>query len=60
MLGKIAKNELFILPMAEYLVGYLQFFLYKVNTGIIVLGICDRMEAAEDLLDVFRLYIKSE
>lgn len=60
VIGKVTKNDLFILPLTEYLAGYLHFFLYKAETGNIVLNICDKKEAAEDAIDLIRLYIKRE
>lgn len=60
LLGNIHKNLLYTMPLQEYYIGAAAFFQHQVDAGIITIGMFDRVEAAEDMIDYIRHFIKDE
>lgn len=60
LMGNVKENRLFALPLKEYYMGYLGFFLHKVNSGNVAISIFDRKDAAEDAIDLIRYEIRGD
>lgn len=60
LLWNAKKDSLYTLTLLDYYVGFLHFFKYKAESGIVLLEIFNTKEAAEDVIDYIRLYIKDE
>jgi len=60
LIGNARENKLFVLPLKDYYIGYLGFFLYKVQMGNVAISIFNTKEAAEDAIELIRYEIKGE
>ena len=60
LIGNVKENKLFALPLKDYYIGYLGFFLHKVDSGNVAISIFSNQEAAEDAIDLIRYEIRGE
>lgn len=60
LIGNVKENKLFAVPLKDYYIGYLGFFLHKVDSGNVAISIFSNQEAAEDAIDLIRYEIRGE
>lgn len=54
LLGDVKEGRLFVLPLKDYYMEYLELFLYKAGSANVALGIFDRKQAAEAAMERVR------